>query len=140
MAVYRATDAIPPLVRRAMDLADRLRFEASCTPEVGRLLRVLAGQVRGGVVGEIGTGCGASAAWLASALAPGASLVTIELDAGRAAAARGLFAGVANVRVLRGDWQDLLPHSPFALLFADAADAKQRGADLLVEARRPGGP
>ena len=139
MAVYRATGAIPPLVRRAMDLADRLRFDASCTPEVGRLLRVLAGQVRGGVIGELGTGCGVGAAWLASALAPAAALVTIELDGERAAAARGIFAGLANVRVLGGDWHDLLPHGPFALFFADATDAKQRGADLLVEALRPGG-
>jgi predicted O-methyltransferase YrrM len=122
-----------------MDLAARVGFEASCTPEVGRLLRVLAGQVRDGVIGEIGSGCGVGAAWMASALAPGAALVTIELDAGRAAAARGLFAGVPNVRVLRGDWHDLLAHGPFALLFADAADAKQRGADPLVEALRPGG-
>ena len=122
-----------------MDLADRLRFGASCTPGVGRLLRVLAGQVRGGVVGEIGTGCGAGAAWMASALAPGAVLVTIELDGQRAAAAREIFAGVANVRVLQGDWHGLLAYGPFALLFADAADAKQHGADLLVEALRPGG-
>ena len=139
MALYQATTDPPPLVRQAAELAGRLRFGASCTPEVGRLLRALAGQVRDGVIGEIGTGCGVGAAWLASALAPGASLVTIELDAGRAAAAWELFAGGANVRVLRGDWQALLPHGPFALLFADAADAKQRGADPLVEALRPGG-
>jgi predicted O-methyltransferase YrrM len=102
-------------------------------------LRVLAAQVREGVVGEMGTGCGVGAAWLASALAPGVSLVTIELDAARAAAAGEVFAGVPNVRVLHGDWRELLPHGPFALLFADGGKAKQHEPAALVAALRPGG-
>lgn len=74
----------PQLVSRALTVARRSRFDRSCTAEVGRLLAVLAGTVRGGTVGEIGTGCGVGAAWMASALAPGAALVTVELDPTRA--------------------------------------------------------
>lgn len=139
MTDYRATTEVPPLVREATALAERLGFTQSCWPETGRLLRVMAAQVREGVVGEMGTGCGVGAAWLASALAPGVSLVTIELDAARAAAARELFADVPSVRVLHGDWRELLPYGPFALLFADGGKAKQHEPDALVTALRPGG-
>ncbi|HEX5505395.1 MAG TPA: class I SAM-dependent methyltransferase [Thermomicrobiales bacterium] len=139
MTTYWATSEAPPLVRRATALAERFGFAQSCTPETGRLLRVLAAQVRDGVVGEMGTGCGVGAAWLASALAPGVSLVTIELDAARATAARELFADVPAVHVLHGDWRELLPHGPFALLFADGGKAKQHEPDALVAALRPGG-
>lgn len=59
----------PVLVRRTLTLAERSRFEHSCTPGVGRLLALLAGRVRDGLVGEIGAGCGVGTAWIANALA-----------------------------------------------------------------------
>lgn len=139
MTAYRAKVAIPPLVARATALAAQHGFTRSCTPEVGRLLRVLAAQVRTGMIAEIGTGCGVGAAWLASGLAPGATLVTVETDAALAGAARDLFRDMANVRVLAADWRGLLPHGPFALLFADVTDAKAGHPELLVQALAPGG-
>ena len=57
----------PELVGRALALAERSGFEHSCAPAVGRLLAVLAGRVRGGLVGEIGTGCGVGTAWMTGA-------------------------------------------------------------------------
>jgi predicted O-methyltransferase YrrM len=129
----------PALVRLALDLARRSRFEHSCTPEVGRLLSVLASRVRGGVVGEIGTGCGVGTAWMASALAVGVSLVTVEFDQTRAEAVRSLFADVPNVCVLDGDWHRLLAYGPFDLLFADGGRAKEREPETLVGALKPGG-
>ena len=130
----------PQLVGRALALARRSRFDRSCTAGVGRLLAVLAGTVRGGgTVGEIGTGCGVGTAWMASALAPDATLVSVELDPARAEAARDLFGPVRGVRVLRGDWHELLAHGPFDLLFADGGGAKEREPRALVGALRPGG-
>ena len=122
-----------------MELAERMRFEPSCAVEVGRLLRVLAGQIRTGRIGEIGTGCGVGAAWIVGALAPAASFVTVEIDVARAAAVERHFRPYPNVRVLHGDWHDLLRYGPFAMLFADVAGAKEREAELLVEALQPGG-
>jgi predicted O-methyltransferase YrrM len=125
----------PALVQRATGLARELGFERSCEPRVGRLLHLLAAQ-RGRVrVGEIGTGAGVGAAWLVSALPPGVPFVTVELDAARAAAAAGLFADDAAVRVLPGDWHELMPaEAPFDLLFYDGG-GKQRpdldGADVI---------
>jgi predicted O-methyltransferase YrrM len=77
-------------------------------------------------VAEIGTGTGVGAAWIVSALDPAVSFVTVELDAGRAAAARDLFGEDPNVRVLAGDWHELMPpEAPFDLLFYDGG-GKQR--------------
>lgn len=53
---------VPPLVRRAVALAEKLGLTDSSLPEVGRLLAVVAAHVRGGVVGEIGTGRGVGTA------------------------------------------------------------------------------
>ena len=97
-----------------------MRFERSSIPEIGRLLAVLVAARPEGRFAEIGTGCGVGSAWIADALGPEASLVTVELDDDRAAAAGRLFADNPNVRVLHGDWHELLPpEAPFDLLFFD---------------------
>lgn len=139
MASHQSTTHVPPLVEQAATLAERLNFTRSCWPEVGRLLADLVGHVREGIIGEIGTGCGVGTAWMASALAPNAELVTIELDAVRAEAARAIFAPIPNVRVLQGDWHELLPHGPFSMLFVDGGGAKRNEPNVVVEALRPGG-
>ena len=139
MASDRSPVHVPPRVEQAGALAERLRFTQSCWPEVGRLLAVLAGHVRDGLIGEIGTGCGVGTAWMTSALSPAAELITIEADTTRAEAARTIFAPVPNVRVLQGDWHELLPYGPFDMLFADGGAAKQREPEVLLHALRPGG-
>ena len=113
---------VPPLVERALALAEAHGFERSCDPEVGRLLHVLAGSRGRERVAEIGAGTGVGAAWIVSALPPHVPFLTTELDPERAAAVAELFAGDANVRVLAGDWRETLPpEAPFDLLFFDAA-------------------
>jgi predicted O-methyltransferase YrrM len=133
---------VPPLVERALEIERELGFERSSIPEVGRLLHVLAGQ-RGRVrVGEIGTGTGVGAAWIASALPPAVPFVTVELDAARAAAASRLFADDENAKVLHGDWHELMPaYAPFDLLFYDGG-GKQRpelDGDEVIGLLAPGG-
>ena len=111
----------PPLVERALALERELGFERSCIREVGLLLHVLAAQRGRARVGELGTGCGVGAAWIVSALPPAVPLVTVELDETRARAAAELFAGDESVRVLQGDWHELMPaEAPFDLLFLDS--------------------
>ena len=129
----------PGLVGRALALAERLRFEHSCAPAVGRLLAVLAGRVRGGLVGEIGTGCGVGSAWMASALAPDSSMLTVEINPAKARAAGELLADVPNVHVLEDDWHELLAYGPFELLFADGGKAKEREPEALVGQGGKGG-
>jgi predicted O-methyltransferase YrrM len=135
-----ATD-LPPLVRAAVESAAAQGFEQSCLPEHGRLLALLAGGIGPGLIGETGTGGGVGLAWLASGAAPGARLVSVERDPGRAGAARALFADRPGVRVLTGDWTELVAHGPFDLLVLDGGgQGKGTQPPLDVERWvRPGG-
>jgi predicted O-methyltransferase YrrM len=95
----------------------------SSLPEVRRLLAVLAAGRR---CAEVGTAFGEGAAAIASTAA---SVVTVERDPDRAAVAERRLRGLGNVRLLVGDWRDVLPPlGPFDLVFdggqfAEAADA-----------------
>ena len=81
---------------------------------VQALLRVLAA---GRDVAELGTAFGEGAAALAETAR---SVVTVELDPGRAALARDRLAGLDNVEALQGDCYELLRgRGPFGLVFAD---------------------
>ena len=133
---------VPPLVERALALTERLGFERSCLPEVGRLLHVLAGSRGRERVAEIGTGTGVGAAWIVSALSPGTPFFTTEIDPGRASAARELFAADENVHVLEGDWRELLPpEAPFDLVFFDAMKQlrPREDGELVAGLLAPGG-
>lgn len=115
----------PPLVLRAQELARSLAFTRSCSDETGRVLHVLAAERGRSRVAELGTGTGVGAAWMVSALEPGATFVTVEVDAEQADAAAQLFREDANVRVLSGDWHELLPpEAPFDLVFLDAGKTR----------------
>jgi len=103
-----------------------MQFERSSIPEVGHLLAALAASRPRGRLAEIGTGTGVGSAWIASALTPEASFVTVEVDGDRAAACTRLFAALPNVRVLHGDWHEVLPpEGPFDLLFFDGGGWKR---------------
>ena len=131
---------LPPLVQRALALAERSGFDKSCSAEAGRLLRVLAGQRGRTRVGEIGTGCGVGSAWILSALPPETPFVTVELDPERAAAAAELLADDEHARVLQGDWADVLPaEAPFDLLFADGGGQATKRNPRVLDLLAPGG-
>ena len=103
-----------------------MRFERSSIREVGRLLGALAASRPAGRLAEIGTGTGVGSAWVVSSMAPEASFVTVEVDDDRAAASSRLFADIPNVRVLHGDWHEVLPsEAPFDLLFFDGGGWKR---------------
>ena len=109
-----------------------MRFELSSAPETGRLLAALAAQRPRGRLAEVGSGCGVGTAWLASALGPEAMLVSVEADGERAGAVGRLFADVPGVKVLHGDWHEVLPpQAPFDLLFFDGGQWKR--GDVPVE-------
>lgn len=108
----------------------------SSTPEVRRLLAVLAAGKR---AAEIGTAFGLGAEALARTAR---EVVTVEIDEERAREARARLDGLANVELLVGDWAELLPpRAPFELVFMDGGgykldlDAAARMLDLLA----PGG-
>jgi predicted O-methyltransferase YrrM len=98
-------------------------------PEAHALLRVLA---VGRDVLELGSAFGVGAAALAETAR---SVVTIERDPERAAAARERVRDLANVRVIEGDWQAVADGS-YGLVFADAG---QYDFERILELTEPGG-
>ena len=114
-------------------------------PDTGRLLHVLAASAAPRRILEIGTGYGSSGMHLASALAPGGMLFTIERDPARAAIARQHFerAGLASrVSVMAGEAARLVHKvaGPFDLIFQDGPkDLYEPLLDRLVGLLRPGG-
>lgn len=135
---------VPPLVRRAVEQAERLGFEHCVRPEIGRLLGVLAGGLPpGSLVGETGTGTGAGLAWMVDAADPAVRFVSYEIDADRAKAAQSVFAAHPNVEVVCDDAARLFERGPFDLLVHDGgpASGKTPGASPVdpVLVLRPGG-
>ncbi len=129
----------PPLVLRALALADSRGFAKSCKGEDGALLHVLAARRGIARAGEIGTGAGVGSAWIVSGLPPQVPFFTVELDPDLVAAVGELFAADPNVTVLAGHWRDLLPaEAPFDLLFVDAHDAKD-DVGTVIGLLAPGG-
>jgi len=103
-------------------------------PEVHRLLAVLAAGRR---CGEIGTAYGGGAEAIASTAR---TLVTVEVDPERAAAAREKLAARPHVEVLVGDWREEFPaHGPFELVFVDGGGRDTKTEASILELVVPGG-
>lgn len=137
---YDDPSKVPERVWRAVEQTRAAGFELACIPEVGRLLQLLAGLHGVLHACELGTAYGVGAAWIESGLRPEARLTTIELDAGRAAAAGALFKDSARVEVLRGDWTDVTELGPFDLLFSDGGPKRRPGdPERLAPLVRAGG-
>jgi caffeoyl-CoA O-methyltransferase len=113
--------------------------------EVGALLQVLARAVNARRVLEIGTAIGYSGIWLARALPAAGMLLTMEMNAERARAARANFerAGLADrTSVIVGDAQRMLAKvsGPLDLIFQDGDKLQYEPMlDRLVDLLRPGG-
>ena len=105
---------------------------ATAIPEVRSLLRVLAA---GRDVVEMGAAFGETAAVMAETAR---SVVTIEHDPERVAAARARLAGLGNVDVVEGDVYDVLhERGPFDLVFADGG--RPFDWEAVLAATAPGG-
>jgi predicted O-methyltransferase YrrM len=149
--VTEESEDTPSLVSQAYAVARQAGFPltrheagpdraSACLPGVGRFLAMLAAGCRGGVIAELGTGAGIGAAWLASAMPADCTLVTAELDPGLAAAAAGLLAGDARIRVLAGDAGTVLAaQAPFDLIFADCGVRDAAAFAALSGMLKPGG-
>ena len=132
-------ERLPSLVARAQVLARQAGFAltreeagpgrpSACLPGVGRFLAVLAAGCAKGRIGELGTGAGIGAGWIASAMPADCALITAEIDDQLASAVRGLFAADPRVEVVTGDALRVMPgRGPFDLLFADSGVRDRAG-------------
>jgi predicted O-methyltransferase YrrM len=122
-----------PALTAALERSDAAGLpQIAVSPNLGRLLHVLALACAARTVLEIGTLGGYSAIWLARALPPGGRLVPLEYDPKHAAVARDNVehAGLADrVEVRVGRAIDLLAEleregaGPFDMVFIDADKA-----------------
>jgi len=133
-----APPELPEVVSRAFAVSRRHGYVSFCRNETGRLLATLAA-TRTGTLAEFGTGCGVGTAWLRSGVPAGATILTAELDPKLATSAAEIFEGDDQVEVLSADWSTLRDRAPFSLLFLDAREPKDSGADAIVDLVEPGG-
>jgi len=139
LPTYAVREQFPQRVWRAVELTLADDFPQACIPEVGRLLQLCAGISGIERICELGTAYGVGAAWIESGMRPGATLLTVELDPGRAAASAALFADNPDIEVLSGDWSLALDRGPFDLLFSDGGPKRYPGdPEKLAPLLRPG--
>jgi predicted O-methyltransferase YrrM len=140
LPAYDDERRFPPRVWKAVELTRSHGYPLSCTPDVGRLLQLCAGLRGIERACELGTAYGVGAAWIESGLQRGATLVTVELDAARAADASALFAGSDSVEVVSGDWSLARDRAPFDVLFSDGGPKRAPGdPEKLAPLVRAGG-
>jgi predicted O-methyltransferase YrrM len=137
-AEVSAPPELPAIVSRAFDVSRKRGYVSFCRNETGRLLATLAA-TRSGTLAEFGTGCGVGTAWLRSGAPEGSRILTAELDPVLATAAAEIFEDDPHVEVLSADWSTLLDRGPFSLLFLDAREPKDGGAEAIVALMEPGG-
>lgn len=126
-------DAVVPqdaALTAALDDAQAAGLQAiNVAPNQGKLLHILARSIGAARILEVGTLGGYSTIWLARALAPGGSLLTLEIDANAAKTATASLAraGLADVVEVRlGPALESLkalasqPHELFDFVFIDA--------------------
>jgi predicted O-methyltransferase YrrM len=137
----------------ALDAALRASVEAGLPPIAvtaaeGKLLHLLARSIGARSILEIGTLGGYSTIWLARALAPGGTVVTLEANAYYAELARANVARAElgeRVEILVGPALDSLPllaaerREPFDLVFIDAdKEHTPEYFEAALELTRPG--
>lgn len=133
-----APPELPTIVARAFDVSRKAGYVAFCRNETGRLLAALAA-TRRGTLAEFGTGTGVGTAWLRSGVRGDVRIITAELDADLAGAAAEIFVDDDQVEVVAADWSTLTDKGPFSLLFLDAHDSGESGADAVADLVEPGG-
>jgi predicted O-methyltransferase YrrM len=133
-----APPELPEIVSRAFDVSRKRGYVSFCRNETGRLLATLAA-TRTGTLAEFGTGCGVGTAWLRSGVRGEAGILTAELDPNLAEAAAEIFVDDAQVEVLAADWSTMRDRGPFSLLFLDAREPKDSGADIIIDLVEEGG-
>ena len=144
-------EEVPRLVTSAVALARQVGFPltreeagpsrpSASLPDTGRFLAMLAAGCGGGRIGELGTGAGIGAGWMASAMPADCLMITAEMDEQLASAARQLFAGDPRIEVITGDALAVVSgRGPFDLLFADSGVRDVSDFAALVSLLRLGG-
>jgi predicted O-methyltransferase YrrM len=134
--------ATPPAWREIDARSRALGFDMPSEAGTGAMLRLLAASKPTGRLLELGTGTGLATAWLLDGMGQGATLVSLDNDAGVQAIARAVLGGDPRVTFAIGDGLDYVRSqapASFDLVFADAWPGKYDGLDQTLALLRPGG-
>lgn len=133
--------ALPDLVTKALAKVKARGYSFSCSLETGRFLKTLAAGKQNGRIAEMGTGMGMGSAWLLSGLNASGRLWTVERDPVYADIAREILADDPRAEVLADDWNKVLEHGPFDLIFVDCDDVKRSPESMqqVIDALSPSG-
>jgi predicted O-methyltransferase YrrM len=129
---------IPEMVQASKELAENNGFENSCSDEVGRLLSVLADQVKQGKILEVGTGFGVGSSWILSAIPPTVQFLSVDNSKEKIDVTSNLL-NYKQVEFFHGDWKEIIGKGPFQFIFADAAVAKSVEGEILFNTLDIGG-
>jgi predicted O-methyltransferase YrrM len=132
---------IPPALDAIRADTERMGFTMASEPKTGALLRALAAVKPGGRFLELGTGTGVGTAWLLAGMDAGATLDTVDTDAGVVDVARRHLGHDARVRFHVEDGATFLgtARQPYDLIYADAWPGKFSHLDLALGLVRVGG-
>jgi predicted O-methyltransferase YrrM len=132
----------PAALAAILDGTSALAFAMPSEPRTGAMLRTLAATKPGGRLLELGTGTGLSTAWLLDGMDRGARLITVDVDPGSQAVARGILGGDPRLEIVAEDAAAFLRRqagASFDLIFADAMPGKYELLDEALALLRPGG-
>jgi predicted O-methyltransferase YrrM len=135
---YRSNTYVPKLVQITKGLAEKNSFQSSCCDEVGRLLAVLAAQIKQGKILEIGTGLGVGSSWILSAISPPVYFISVDSDSNKIEMVRKTITH-PQAEFVMGDWKEIVSKGPFQFIFADAAIVKTVEGEQLFEVLDIGG-
>ena len=131
----------PAALAGILTASETLGFTLSCDTLTGALLRTLAASKPGGRFLEVGTGTGASTAWLLDGMDEAAHLLTVEVDGQRQGVAKAHLRD-ARVTFRHEDATNVLleaQQASFDLIFADTWVGKQTLLDETLALLRRGG-
>ncbi len=133
---------IPSSLSDIQTRADALGFDMNSGMQVGQFLASLAASKPGGLILELGTGCGLGAAWLLSGMDARSRLVSVDTDEGPQGVARDVLGTDARVTFVLEDGGAVLERADpgsYDLIFADAWPGKFSHLDEALAALNPGG-
>ena len=132
----------PAALAGILAASEALGFTLSCDTLTGALLRTLAASKPGGRFLEVGTGTGASTAWLLDGMNEDAHLLTVEVDGQRQGVAKAHLQGDARATFRNEDAKRVIldaERASYDLIFADTWVGKQALLDETLALLRRGG-
>jgi predicted O-methyltransferase YrrM len=136
------SDFFAPAVIQDIEQAARaVNFTISSDVPTGSLLRTLAATKPGGLLLELGTGCGMGTAWILDGIDATARLTTVDSNAQFSAIAQRFLSGDPRVTFYVGDGEAFIKSQPpahFDFIFADTWPGKFHHLDETLALLKPG--